>query len=75
MARGDVFYVSLPESQGREQSGRRPVVAVQADIAGEPLLIIAPITTNLKATRFAFTVRLEPSEGNGLSAPSIVMVF
>jgi mRNA interferase MazF len=75
MARGDVLYVTLPESQGREQSGRRPVVAVQTDVAGEPLLMIAPTTSNLKAARFAFTVRLEPSEENGLSAPSVVMVF
>lgn len=44
MARGDVLLVSLPVSDGREQSGRRPAVAVQTDIAGEPMLMIAPIT-------------------------------
>lgn len=75
MARGDVLLVNLPESQRREQSGRRPVVAVQTDVAGEPMLMIAPTTSNLKAARFAFTVNIEPSEENGLSAPSVVMVF
>jgi mRNA interferase MazF len=75
MARGDVLLVTLPASDGREQQGRRPAIAIQADMAGEPMLVIAPVTSNLKAMRFAFTVRIEPSSQNGLTAPSIVMVF
>jgi mRNA interferase MazF len=75
MARGDVLLVHLPASSGREQTGRRPAVAVQTDIAGEPMLMIAPITSNLNALRFAFSVRIEPSKENGLTSPSIVMVF
>ena len=51
MARGDVLLVSLPTSDGREQSGRRPAVAIQTDIAGDPMLMIAPITSNLKVYR------------------------
>jgi len=50
-------------------------VAIQADLASEPMLMVAPITSNLKALRFAFTVRVEPSEENGLTLPSVVMVF
>ncbi len=34
MARGDILLVSLPASDGREQSGRRPAVAVQTDVDG-----------------------------------------
>jgi mRNA interferase MazF len=75
MARGDMLLVSLPSSEGREQSGRRPAVAVQTDQAGEPMLVIAPVTSNLAALRFAFSVRVEPSPENGLTAPSVVMVF
>lgn len=75
MARGDVLLVSLPVSDGREQSGRRPAVAVQTDIAGEPMLMVAPITSNLNALRFAFSVQIEPSAENGLTQTSIVMVF
>jgi mRNA interferase MazF len=75
MARGDVLLVNLPGSDGREQSGRRPAVAVQTDLVGEPLLMVAPITSSLKALRFAFTVRVEPSPENGLTMPSVVMVF
>jgi len=49
MARGDVLLVSLPPSDRREQSGRRPAVAVQTDQAGEPMLMVAPVTSSLAA--------------------------
>ena len=75
MARGDVLLVSLPASDTREQSGRRPAVAVQTDISGEPMLMIAPVTSNLTALRFAFSLQIEPSEENGLTQTSIIMVF
>jgi mRNA interferase MazF len=67
--------VTLPESQGREQTGRRPAIAVQTDISGEPMLMVAPVTSNLKALTFSFAVQLEPSDDNGLSETSVVMVF
>ena len=75
MARGDVLLVSLPASDGREQSGRRPAVAVQTDVAGEPMLMVAPITSNLNALRFVFTVKVAPSSENGLRQTSIIMIF
>ena len=75
MARGDVLLVGLPESEGREQSGTRPAIAVQTDIAGDPMLIVAPVTSNLKAARFPFSVLIEPSDDNGLTSRSLVMVF
>lgn len=75
MARGDVLLVSLPASDGREQSGRRPAVAVQTDFTGEPMLMVAPISSNLKALRFRFSIKIEPSAENGLDLPSVVMVF
>jgi mRNA interferase MazF len=75
MARGDVILVRLPVTDGREQSGQRPAVAVQTDVAGEPMLIIAPVTSNLKASRFRFTITIEPSSENGLTLPSVIMIF
>src|SRR2546423_3444908 len=75
MARGDVLLVTLPPSDRREQSGRRPAIAVQTDLAGEPMLLVAPVTSNLAALRFAFSIRVEPSPENGLTMPSVVMVF
>ncbi len=74
--RVEMYYSSICRtSRRREQSGRPPVVAVQTDIAGEPMLMIAPITSSLGTLRFAFSVRVEPSPDNGLTSPSVVMIF
>lgn len=75
MARGDILLVSLPESDKREEKGNRPAIAVQTDIATSPMLMIVPVTSSLGALRFPFTVRIEPSEQNGLTLPSVAMVF
>jgi mRNA interferase MazF len=75
MTRGDVLLVSLPTSDRHEQSGRRPAIAVQTGQAGEPMLIVAPVTSNLGALRYAFSVRVEPSPENGFTVTSVVMVF
>ena len=39
------------------------------------MLMIAPVTSNLAAVRFGFTVQVEPSTENGLTSSSVVMVF
>jgi mRNA interferase MazF len=75
MAYGDVLLIDLPPSNGREQSGRRPTVVVQSNTANEPTLIVAPVTSNLRTNRFAFSVRVEPTPENGLTVPSVVLVF
>ena len=38
-------------------------------------MMVAPVTSSLAALRFAFSVRVEPSNENGLTTPSVVMVF
>ena len=69
------MLVNLPGTNGHEQSSRRPAIAVQTDLAGEPMLMIAPVTSNLNALRFAFAVQIEPSAENGLTTTSVVMIF
>lgn len=39
------------------------------------MLMVAPVTSNLSAARFAFSVKVEPSDENGLTQTSIVMIF
>jgi mRNA interferase MazF len=75
MARGDVLLVSLPDSDKREEKGDRPAIAVQTDVATSPMLMVVPITSALGALRFPFTVKVEPSEQNGLTLTSVAMVF
>ncbi|MBD2534952.1 type II toxin-antitoxin system PemK/MazF family toxin [Nostoc flagelliforme FACHB-838] len=65
----------MPESEKREEKGNRPAIVVQIDIATSPMLMIVPVTSSLGALRFPFTVRIEPSEQNGLTLPSVAMVF
>jgi mRNA interferase MazF len=75
MARGDVLLVGLPDSDKREERGNRPAIAVQTEVAASPMLMVVPVTSSLGALRFPFTVRIEPSEQNGLTLPSIAMIF
>ncbi|RUT05971.1 hypothetical protein DSM106972_031770 [Dulcicalothrix desertica PCC 7102] len=75
MARGDILIVGLPESDGREEKGNRPSIAVQTDVETSPMLMIVPLTSSLAALRFSFTVRIEPSEANALTVASVAMVF
>jgi mRNA interferase MazF len=75
MARGDVLLVSLPDSDKREETGNRPAIAVQIEIAFSPMLMVVPVTSSLGAMRFPFTIRIEPSKLNGLTLPSVAMVF
>ena len=77
MARGDVLRVEIPVSEGHEQAGRRPAIAVQTDTTGAslPTLMIVPLTGQLNALRFPHTILVEPSSENGLTQQSVLLVF
>jgi mRNA interferase MazF len=69
--------VALPLSAGRERGGHRPAVVIQDAVYGQrsPLVLVAPLTSQLAALRFPATVRLTPSAANGMTVPSVVLVF
>ena len=73
--RGDVLLIALPESDKREEKGKRPAIAVQTEVVASPMLMIVPVTSSLGALRFPFTVRIDPSVLNGLTSSSVAMVF
>jgi len=80
MARGDVFYVDLPAppgGRGHEQTGVKPAIVVQTDQAGNalPTVMIVPLTGQLSAARFPFTIAVDPSGENGLTQPAVLLVF
>lgn len=59
MNRGDIYLVSLDPTQGREQSGNRPVLVVSATAfnAATRLPVVCPITTGGEfAKRIGFAV-------------------
>lgn len=43
--------------------------------AALPTVLIVPITSNLRAASFAGTIRIDPTEANGLNVPSVLLVF
>lgn len=80
MKRGDIVLVNLPQTAdgaGHEQVGTRPALIVHDDATSETLsvVMIVPFTSNLKAQRFPHTIVVEPTEENGLTVQSVLLVF
>ena len=77
MNHGELFWVDLPDRGGREQRGRRPAIIWQDTEAfsGLPTILTIPLTSRLGAVRFPATLRIEPSPANGLTTPSIALLF
>jgi mRNA interferase MazF len=80
MARGDIIYVDLPQPAGptgHEQIGIRPVLVVHDDATSGVLsvIVIIPFTATLTAQRYPHTILVQPSPQNGLTAPSVLLVF
>ncbi len=77
MRKGDVWRVRLPMLPGHTQGGERPTVIVQNDafIGSLPTVWVVPFTSKTAATRFPGTVLVQPDGQNGLTAPSVALVF
>lgn len=84
---GEIWFVDLPDSIGREQTGPRPalVLAIHAQgqtelsmvvpISSTPGATVVPLTSTLSATRFPNTYFIRRSTINGLTSDSIAMIF
>ena len=76
MKHGEGLIVDLPQTGGREQSGRRPTAVVQNLASNNPPIVaIVPFTSRLEALRFDHVVQIEPTPENGLTATSVALVF
>ncbi len=77
MKRGEVWRVRLPFTAGHAQAGERPALVVQEDafIATLPTVLVVPFTGTPGATRFAGTLLVQPDGQNGLTMPSVALVF
>jgi mRNA interferase MazF len=77
MQRGEVWKVDIPFTPDHAQAGQRPAVIVQDDpfIAALPTVLIVPFTGSTGATRFLGTVLVQPDGQNGLTVPSVALVF
>ncbi len=74
--RGDIFFADLNPVVGSEQAGTRPVLVVQNDAANAFIstVTVVPLTSNLRAGRFLFTV-LIPAAQSGLPKDSVALAF
>ncbi|MCE7987998.1 MAG: type II toxin-antitoxin system PemK/MazF family toxin [Caldilinea sp. CFX5] len=74
--KGDVFFCNLDPTFGHEQSGKRPVVVIQTNAANDKLntVMVAPLTSNLKARGYLLTVFV-PAQSNGLAKDSVLLLF
>jgi mRNA interferase MazF len=77
MQRGEVWKVDIPFTPGHAQAGERPAVIVQdgSFLTTLPTVLIVPFTGSLGARRFPGTVLVQPDGENGLTVPSIALVF
>jgi mRNA interferase MazF len=77
MTRGEVWRVRIPYAPGHAQAGERPALIMQADplIASLPTVLAIPFTSTLGAARFDSTILVQPDPNNGLSLPSVALVF
>jgi mRNA interferase MazF len=76
MRRGEVWQVDIPFTPGHGQAGQRPAVVLQDDaVSGLPTTLMVPFTGSQRATRFPCTVLVQPDGQNGLTVPSVALVF
>lgn len=73
--RGDIFYADLPNREGSEQSGMRPVIVIQNDKGNlySQTVIVACITSRIKKLYMPTHVLLYPG-CTGLKKVSMVML-
>jgi mRNA interferase MazF len=77
ISRGQIYFVDLSPTHGREQAGRRPVLVVSSDaINRQPLVVTAVVGTNAKNVPhdYATNVRATTKE-TGLPMDTVFLCF
>lgn len=77
MKTGEIYFIELPSTEGREQIGTRPAIILQDERYAEmlPTILVIPLTSQLKAQRFPGTLLIKPTKENGLGNDSIALIF
>jgi len=77
MDKGEIWRVLIPVASGHAQTGERPAIILQASTfnASLPTTLIVPLTSKLAASRFGGTLVIQPDPQNGLTMPSVALVF
>jgi len=73
MKKGDVCLIEFISFKGHEQIGLRPAIILSEEVAN--LNLVVPLTSNMEALKYDFTLEINPSKINGLNNKSVAMVF
>lgn len=73
MKKGDIYLLDLSTGIGHEQYGERPAILLSNLVNG--MIVVVPLTSNLKSSRFSHTLSVTPSKKNNLDSKSIALVF
>jgi mRNA interferase MazF len=77
ISRGQIYFVNLSPTQGREQAGRRPVLVVSSDaINRQPLVVTVVVGTDAAnvSRDYPTNVRVAASE-TGLPKDTVFLCF
>jgi len=73
MKKGDICAANLVAGLGHEQYGERPAILISNTKIG--IIIVVPLTTNLEALRFPYTLAILPDKRNNLKQKSAALIF
>ena len=75
--RGEIYFVNLNPTKGREQRGRRPVLVVSVDaINSQPLVVAVVVGTDAKKVSRDYPVNVRLSaEETGLPQDTVFLCF
>ncbi|MBI4474279.1 MAG: type II toxin-antitoxin system PemK/MazF family toxin [Acidobacteria bacterium] len=77
IGRGEIYFVDLNPTRGREQTGRRPVLVVSADaINRQPLVITVVVGTDAKKVTCDYPVNVRATAAEtGLPHDTVFLCF
>ncbi|MHA1729402.1 MAG: type II toxin-antitoxin system PemK/MazF family toxin [Promethearchaeota archaeon] len=70
----EIWYLDLNPTIGHEQSGERPAIVVSRAHKLKMIMVI-PLTGNLKQARFPYTLQIKNNTNNGLVQDSVALVY
>jgi mRNA interferase MazF len=73
MKKGDLCLVNLSVGEGHEQYGNRPAIVISDTTID--IIVVIPITSNINALRFPYTITVFPDKQNNLNRESVGLVF
>ncbi|MBU1519584.1 type II toxin-antitoxin system PemK/MazF family toxin [Patescibacteria group bacterium] len=73
MRKGDLCLINLFLGEGHEQLGKRPAIIISDTKTG--IVVVIPLTTNLNALRFPYTIAIIPDRKNNLKQESVALIF